>query len=195
MKRSVFLALSLLIAALPMRAGAADALPAYTIDAAKSELSFTALQNNAPVTGTFRDFSGEIRFDPARAGEGAVEVRVALDSLQSAYPEMKTELLGPAWFNAGEHPQAVFKTTSITPMPARGPQPVDFAGEGTLELRGVKTPVTVNFRVEEFTPKRAVATGHLTLSRTRLGVGQGEWADTKTVKDPVTVKFRVTAVR
>jgi len=61
---------------------------------------------------------------------------------------------------------------------------------GTLTLRGVTQPVTVRFELE---PKlgRPVMKGGTTLRRLEFGVGQGDWASTTWVGDPIDVAFEL----
>jgi polyisoprenoid-binding protein YceI len=54
----------------------------------------------------------------------------------------------------------------------------------------------VNFAEEETSSNDKVKVkGSLIIKRTVFGVGQGEWASTKEVKDDVVVDFVVTAVK
>ena len=43
--------------------------PKWNIIPGDSTISFTATQNNAPVMGQFKDFSGDIAFDPTQLNE------------------------------------------------------------------------------------------------------------------------------
>jgi len=49
--------------------------------------------------------------------------------------------------------------------------------------------VTVKFTVENSQSNEMTVKGTTTIKRTVFGVGQGDWADTKEVKDDVKVDF------
>jgi len=57
------------------------AIPAWQISPHDSTLSFTATQNNAPVSGSFKTFSGDIHFDPEQLAASNVRIVIALDSV------------------------------------------------------------------------------------------------------------------
>ena len=64
-----------------------------------------------------------------------------------------------------------------------------YAADGTLELRGVRKPVTLTF---SWTPGAApVLQGKATVKRLDFGVGGGDWADTKAIPDEVAISTRV----
>ena len=70
-----------------------------------------------------------------------------------------------------------------------------YKAEGTLTIRDKTQPVTLTFKEEENTVSKGRIKGSTTLKRTDFGVGQGEWADTKAIKDEVLVEFEVTATK
>jgi polyisoprenoid-binding protein YceI len=70
-----------------------------------------------------------------------------------------------------------------------------FTAEGTLTIRDKSQPVTLTFTQEEYSATRGRVKGSTTLKRLLFGVGQGEWADTKTISDDVLVDFVITATK
>jgi polyisoprenoid-binding protein YceI len=166
------------------------AVPAWQIVPEASSLSFTATQNGAPVTGQFKKFTGEINFDPANLSENNVKIIVDLASITDAYNQLSDTLKTPDWFNTNIFPQAIFQSSHFVKTGNK-----TYQSTGTLTIRDKTLPVTLTFTQQEYTPAKAVIKGNTTIKRTAFGVGQGEWADTNTIKDDVQVSFTVTAVK
>jgi polyisoprenoid-binding protein YceI len=171
---------------LPIAATAA--VPTWQIVPDKSSLTFTATQNGAPATGTFKTFSGDISFDPNQLSASHIKIVVDLASVSDSYNTLAYTLKTPLWFNTAVFPKATFVSNSITKSGDK-----TYIAKGDLTLRDKTLPVTLTFAQEDYSPTKAVMKGSTTIKRTAFGVGQGEWADTKAVKDDVTVDFTVTA--
>ena len=69
-----------------------------------------------------------------------------------------------------------------------------YVADGTLDLRGVKKPLSLPFSLK-IDGDTATARGVTTLDRTVFGVGQGEWASTDQIAANVKVNFALTAKR
>lgn len=156
----------------------------------KSTLTFTATQNNAPVSGRFNTFSGEIQFDPEKLNTSFANISVDIQSISTSYEEVAKTLLGPQWFDARHYPKATFKTTRI-----KHTQGQEYQAEGNLSIRDKTLPISIFFKLKEYTPTSAVFVGHVSLKRLPFGIGQNEWAKTDQVKDEVLVNFTVTALK
>jgi polyisoprenoid-binding protein YceI len=165
-------------------------VPAWEIIPNESSLTFTATQNGAPVTGTFTDFSGDINFDPAQLDKSNVKIVVNVGSISDAYNVLSDNLKSPDWFNTKMFPQAIFQSTSFIKTGDK-----TYQAKGTLTLRGQTKPVVLNFTQQEYSQTKAKMVGNTTIQRSAFGVGQGEWSDTKAVKDEVQVNFTVSAIR
>ena len=166
------------------------AVPSWTIVPSESSISFTATQNGAPVTGKFTKFTGEINFDPNQLSESNVKIVVDVGSISDPYNQLSDTLKMPEWFNIKLFPQAIFQSSGFVKTGDK-----TFQAKGNLTIRDKTRPITLTFTQEEYTPTKARAKGTTTIKRTAFGVGQGEWADTKTVKDDVQVDFIVTGVK
>jgi polyisoprenoid-binding protein YceI len=156
----------------------------------KSSLTFTATQNNAPVSGNFKTFTADIDFDPAKLNTSHATVSVDINSVTASYQELVTTLLGADWFNAKQYPKAIFKSTSIAKVKDN-----DYQVQGNLSIRDKTIPVTVFFNLKKYTGNSAVFVGHASLKRLLFGVGQGDWAKTDQVKDDVEVNFSLFVVQ
>jgi polyisoprenoid-binding protein YceI len=85
----------------------------------------------------FADYAG--RFDRF---EARVEAIIDMTSLNIANPDFASELMGPGWFDADAHPQAIFRSRSIELTS-------DTAAviTGDLTLKGVTRPITLSARL------------------------------------------------
>jgi len=165
----------------------AEAAPAtgsheYELEPAGSSLTFTAVQQDAKFDSRFEAFTARVSFDPANPGTGSITSRIDLGSVDTGNPERDEVLKGADWFNLARWPQAVFTAGRIVP------DGDGFRASGSLTLRDVTAPATLNFR---WTPaaagRPARLTGSATLDRLVFGVGQGEWRDTTYVGGRVEV--------
>lgn len=151
---------------------------------ADSFLKATFKQYNVPVTGEFKQFSGDVNFNP-KAPE---KIQANLDVLARSYDlgdvEYNKELAGPDWFAANQFPKATFKVTSVKP------QGDHYQGEGELTLRGKTRKVQFPVKVIQSEGKQ-IFTGKATIQRLDYGVGQGDWGDTSLVDNAVVVEFRL----
>ncbi|MHB1947230.1 MAG: YceI family protein [Gammaproteobacteria bacterium] len=165
-------------------------VPAWKIVPNESSLSFTATQNGAPVSGKFTKFSGDIHFDPNQLDKSHVKIIVDIGSISDAYNQLSDTLKTPEWFNTKVFPQAIFESKELTKTGDK-----TYQAKGNLTIRDKTQPVTLTFTQEEYTATKARMKGETTIKRTAFGVGQGEWADTKAVKDDVHIDFTVVAVK
>src|SRR5271155_3612871 len=88
---------------LPVFANAAA--PSWKIVPNQSSITFTATQNDAPVTGSFKAFSGEINFAPDQLKASNVQIVVDMGSATASYGQVTDTLKTPDWFNVKVFPQ------------------------------------------------------------------------------------------
>lgn len=162
----------------------------WVIVPSESQLTFTGTQNGAPVTGEFKTFTGEILVDPNDLSVGKIDIVVDIASLNTSYADLKETLLTSDWFNPKLFPKAEFKATQFKQTGKNA-----YEAAGTLTIRDKSAPVTLNFTAQELAPNKQQVVGSTVIKRSTFGVGQGEWASTDTVKDEVTVKFKVVAIK
>lgn len=163
---------------------------AWRIEPEKSNITFTATQNNAPVTGQFKSFTGSIQFDPEQLNTSHIEITVDLASVTTSYPQVADTLKTSDWFDVKLFPNAIFKASTFTKTADN-----TYQANGTLTLRDKTLPVTLNFKLETYSKTNATAKGSTTLKRTQFGVGKGDWAKTDEIKDDVQVNFTLTTVK
>jgi len=166
------------------------AVPAWKIVPAESTLTFTAIQNGAPVTGQFKTFSGDINFDPNQLNASNVTIIVDVGSVSDAYSKLAETLKSSDWFNVALFPKAIFKSSQFIKTGDK-----NYESKGTLTLRDKTVPVTLTMTLDEYSATQARMKGSAIIKRTAFGVGQGEWADTSSIKDDVEIHFVVNAVK
>lgn len=167
------------------------AVPTWKVLPAESQLTFSATQNDAPVTGEFKRFTGKIQFDRDNLAGNQVDIIVDTGSLSTSYGDLTTTLLTPDWLSTKIFPTAEFKAIQFKKNADNS-----YLAIGTLKIRDKVQPIMIHFSEEATDNKDKVRVkGSTTLKRTAFGVGQGEWASTKEVKDAVTVNFVVTAIK
>lgn len=149
-------------------------------------LGFAADWAGDSVTGSFAKWTADIMFSPDALDRSTIAVRVDLTSVATGDVQRDGALPTADWFDAATHRYAVYTSRRIRRDGA------GYAAEGTLDLRGIKRPVTVPFTVV-ITGDRATARGSLKIDRTAFGVGQGEWAATDQLAADVALKFSLAA--
>ena len=171
------LAIALLLA--PWAAQAAD----YR-QAAGSTLAFAGEYDGEVFAGRFAEFDTTLHFDPAHPGSARLDVVVPLASVDTDNRDRDETLRDAAFFAVSRFPAARFTAAGFVPQADGG-----FLAHGTLELRGVAAPVTL--RLAWRPGPRPVLEARASVSRTRFGVGGGDWADTTLLPDAIAVSARV----
>ncbi|HVC31173.1 MAG TPA: YceI family protein [Steroidobacteraceae bacterium] len=176
--RSTLGAAALALLAAPAARAAA---PVYTLQAAKSSLTYAFVQAGGVNQGRFKSFS--VSFDPTA---GRLDVVIDMRSSDTG-DQQRNGLLGSYdFFDVAQYPQARF-TASRIERTATG-----FDATGSLTLRGVSRSISVPFTWHTATGNgRPIGylSGRTILRRLDFGVGQGQWHYTQWVGNDVTVRF------
>jgi polyisoprenoid-binding protein YceI len=112
-----------------------------------------------------------------------------MTSAKTGDGQRDASLPAPDWFDAGTHPKAVF--TAIR-FEKKGDGA--YVAHGTLDLRGVKKPIDLPFKLK-IVGGKAQMSGETSLDRTVFRVGQGEFTATDQVPAKVTIRVQVNATR
>ena len=157
----------------------------WTVNAATSELAFTATVENAPASGVFRTFNAAVEFDPDRPAEARIDVTIPVSSADMISDDVNKALRGSDWLDAARFPVAEFHSTEVRPSGANG-----YLVLGTLKVKDIAMPIEV-----PFTWKRegdtATVNGEFSIDRAAFKIGLGEWQSTKVIAAGVKVKFSV----
>jgi polyisoprenoid-binding protein YceI len=93
----------------------------------------------ATVKGRFAAFQGEIVTNPDDPTEGAVNVVIDADSIDTRDAKRDDHLRSNDFFGVGDNPQLIFRSTRVEHIP--GPT---FRVYGDLTMRGVTRPVVLD---------------------------------------------------
>jgi polyisoprenoid-binding protein YceI len=159
------LALALLL--LPAAAFARD----WSVDAAKSTLTFKESYQGQSFDGTFKKFDATIAYDAANLATAKFDVTVDLTSVDTGSGERDESLATGDFFDTAKTPKAHFVTESF----AKNGDAVE--AKGQLTIRNQTKPVTLKVK---FTENGATATLDVdtTLKRADFSLGNGsDWAD------------------
>ncbi len=89
--------------------------------------------------GRFERVQASLDFDAQAPTSARLEAIVDMTSLDVANPDFEQTLMGPDWFDAANHPQAIFRSDTITVTGAQTGR-VD----GQLTLKGVTASVSMD---------------------------------------------------
>ena len=163
------------------------AAPAFTADnvqAPGSALTFAGKYQGEVFTGKFPGFATRFSFDPAQLATAKLEVSIPLATATTGNDDYDDNLRGGDFFASAKFPQARYTATRFRALGGNR-----YAADGTLSLRGVDKPVTLEFT---WTPgAQPVLNGKATVKRLDFGVGGGDWADTSTIPNEVAISTKV----
>ncbi len=152
-----------------------------------SHLDFNLAWADTPIQGRFSRWTADILFSPEALDRSKLTVSIDLASAGTGDGQRDESLQGPDFFNTSANPKATFTATKFRKT-AEG----RFVADGTLDLRGVKKPLSLPFSLK-IDGDTATARGVTTVDRTVFGVGQGEWASTDQIPGKIKVSFALTA--
>ena len=119
----------------------------YTLDAARSQVTFRVRQYVTTVTGKFTDFSGTVTFDSARWESSRVEASILVKSIDTGIAERDHHLLAADFFDEAKYPTISFKSSSVQ---LTGERAADVRGD--LTMHGKTRQVVIH--VELLSPAR-----------------------------------------
>lgn len=152
-RRAALLLGIVLSAALPAEAREP---PAWRIDPTHSRVVFDVEHAGFSYTlGVLSGPTGRLRYDPKTWDGAGVEARLPLSRLDFGNERWNRTMLGRRWFDAGSHPEIVFRSTRVEPIDATHAKL-----HGELTVRGTTAPVVLDLR------RNAVQRHPLTLRRT-----------------------------
>ncbi len=158
----------------------------WTVDPARSQMTFHPRLAGGEFAGRFERFDATIRFDPADLGHSSLLVVVDLLGARTGDTDRDAALQGSDFFLTERWPRGTFASTGIRSL-GNG----RFEATGRLTLRDVTQDVRVQFRFDATAPARGAARmiGSSNLRRLEFGVGQGDWRSTEWLDDGVRVDF------
>ena len=139
----------------------------WTIAGGK-RLAFSVGNGDSPVRGSFKEWSGAIKFDPDHPEHADLTITVRLASASVGDGTQDAMLQGAEFFASSANPTATWHSTKVTQT-----APGHYRAAGTLTLKGASRPQTVNFALTGKDLRRHV-TGSASISREAFGIGTGD---------------------
>lgn len=170
--------------------------PGWNIDKNHSTFNFEITHFFTPVQGTFKDFNGELFFDPNDLATSSANFSVKVSSVDTNNDKRDDDLRSEHFFEAEKYPLMKFVSSSFKN------DGDSYVITGNLTIKDVTKEVKVPFKVlglgQHPMKKNKVITalkGEFTLNRNDYGVGTGNWAATAVVGDEVKVSILLEASR
>ncbi|TVQ15910.1 MAG: polyisoprenoid-binding protein [Balneolaceae bacterium] len=165
--------------------------PTWSIDRAHSAVQFKVRHFFTPVPGSFDQFEGVIKFDPANLEGSSIDVNIAVSSINTNNSDRDEHLRSDDFFAIERFPEMHFKSSSI-----RETGENSYVAEGMLTIRDVSREIELPFEflgsmehpMRENTTVAGFKAGYK-LMRTDFGVGSGSWAMTAVVGDEIDIEI------
>ena len=111
----------------------------WHLDPARSVVQFTVTKLGfEDVTGTFRDFSGVVRYDHANPADSSVQWTVKVASVKTDASNRDRSLQSVEYFDAARHPEMSFRSERVRSL-GDGRLQVD----GTITIKGQTRPLSI----------------------------------------------------
>ncbi len=179
---------------------AVEARP-WNVDAPHTEVNFSVKHFFTPVTGTFKDYSIDLLFDPENPENSVVNVTIDVVSVDTKNERRDTHLRSPDFFDAENHPQMTFKSTSVRNVGSN-----QLIARGDLTIKGItreiELPITL-LGVKDIPAEMQEMLGGVnqvasfeaktTLDRREFEIGVANWAQTVIVGGDVEISIALEA--
>ena len=170
------------------KSAAASTASAWLVDTRQSRIGFSTRWAGDAVNGTFRQWSGDIKFDPANLAGSKAVITIQTGSALTGMKEPDDNIGGTDWLDVRRFPAARYETTSIRSVGGNR-----YIADGLLTIKGVAYRLALPFTVT-IAGNVATMTGQATLDRMTLKLGlesdaRAEWVARETV---VNVAVRAT---
>jgi polyisoprenoid-binding protein YceI len=173
----------------PKASKAAPVAAAWTIDARQSRIGFSTRWAGEAVTGNFRQWSGDIKFDPANLAGSKAVISIQTGSALTGMKEPDDNIGGGDWLDVRRFPTARYETTSMRALGGNR-----YVAEGLLTIKGVAYRLALPFSVT-IAGNVATMTGQATLDRMTLKLGLESDASAAWVARETVVNVSVRATR
>ena len=156
----------------------ADGQPlSLTVAPAFSNVGFSIMEFGVmKQDGSFRDFSGDIFYDPAHPERSHVSFVVQVDSIDARSQHREAALRSDDFFDTQRFPTMTFTSTSVAALPDK-----TLEVTGDITIRGVTRRITIPVRYLGFMRVSGQSSyagfeSTFTLDRTDFGVNGARWS-------------------
>lgn len=144
----------------------------YTVDPAKSKITFNVTHGGKPVAGTFDKWDAKIDFDAANLAGSSINATIYTSMAKTGEAIYDGTLPSSDWLAVDKFPKATFVSTAIEKT-GEG----KYVAHGDLTLKGKSQKADLPFTLTPADGKPAkegevvVAKGEFTIDRLNAGVG------------------------
>lgn len=163
----------------------------WQVQADKSKIEFSVMQNDSLVKGKFKSFVSSIDFDPNDLKNSKVEVRIDMTTLDMTYTEALEALKTSSWLAINSYPEAVFRAKKFTILAGQK----QYLASGTLTMKGKSIPVNLDFQFKHLDKKYAHMIGKAIIKRSDFEVGNPDPKKANGVDDQVEIMVEIYANR
>lgn len=167
----------------------------WDIDKSHTAVNFKINHFFTPVSGSFEDYTVDLKFDPKDLKGSSVDVTIAVKSINTKNEKRDAHLQSADFFNAEKFENIVFKSSSFEKTGDN-----TFVAKGKLTIKETTTdfelPFTFLGMTEHPWKKGTMVAGmssNFVIKRNNYGVGTGDWVATAVVGDDVNVEINVEA--
>jgi polyisoprenoid-binding protein YceI len=153
----------------------------YSLNRAASAVGFTisaSMLFKFKEDGNFKDFTGNLSYDPARPGDTQMDLTVYTASVDTHNAEHDQMLKSPDFFNVDQFPTMHFVSASTAAKPDG-----TFSMTGDMTIRGVTKRMTIPVRMRRDSagdPTSALFESTFQIDRTEFGLnGVPKWGGLK----------------
>ena len=209
MKRGLILPGLALVSLLTMAAASgtpegekrARELRAWNVDAPHTEISFSVKHFFTPVTGTFRNYEVDLRFDEEAPESSTVTVTIDVASVDTNNERRDNHLRSPDFFDAEKYPKMTFTSSSVSQV---GPNLLVAKGNLTIKETTKEIELGINLLgITDLPPEMQEMMGGVVqvasfeastkVDRREFEVGVANWAQTMIVGGDVNITIALEA--
>lgn len=135
-------------------------------------LSFTFTLNGGKISGQFKSFVPQLRFEGDKPTD--FSVKIDLTSVDTQDDTRDGMLLNKEWFNTIDFPQAEYKAQHF--IWDGTAETWNALGVLTIKNKRVATPLVFKLMPSSSTPNKVLLHGNAVMNRSNFNIGEGEWA-------------------
>ena len=157
----------------------------YKVIKSDSSITFSGTHAGNDFAGTFNDWIAEIDFDKNNLSDAHAIITFDLREAKTGNAMYDGTLPSPDWFDARNHPQAMYELTSVQ---ENGDV---YKAEGDLTIKGITKPVSFDFTLEGDNPTLMAAS--FSINRLDYNIGIESDADAQWVSEEIGINIKLTA--
>jgi len=173
--RTLILAIALLVMAIPAEA------KVWTIDTAKSKITFAGMQMGRPFGGIFSTWQAVLDFDPDHPETAKIDVTIKPASASTGDKQRDEAMPMKDWFDVAPYPEAKFHLVKLEKV-----DDMHFDARGQLTIKNKTVDVSLPFTFVHGS-KDVRLKGETDIDRTKFDVGVGEWASEQIIAHKVSI--------